>query len=70
MKERVDATGLSCPQPVLLVQSVIKKGVTDFEVLVDSETAKENVIRSVSKHNLHADISSDGDMFIIKVSRI
>jgi TusA-related sulfurtransferase len=70
MTEKIDATGLSCPQPVILVQRVIKTGVTDFEVIVDSEVAKENVIRSVTKHNLRADISSDGDIFTIKVCKI
>jgi TusA-related sulfurtransferase len=69
MTERIDATGLSCPQPVILVQRVIKNGVTDFEVIVDSEVAKENIIRAVAKHNLHADISSDRDTFMIKVCK-
>ena len=69
MTEKIDATGLSCPQPVMLVQRVIKNGVTDFEVLVDSEAAKENVIRCLTKNNLHADISSDKDIFIIKACK-
>ncbi|MCL1864613.1 MAG: sulfurtransferase TusA family protein [Spirochaetes bacterium] len=69
MTERIDATGLSCPQPVILVRNIMKKGVTDFEVIVDSEVAKENVIRSVAKNNLNADISSNGDTFTIKVCK-
>ncbi len=44
--EIVDARGLSCPQPVMLVSKAIKKlskGV--IEVLVDSGTARDNVSR-------------------------
>ena len=45
----VDARGLSCPQPVLLTLEAIKKvGKGKLEILVDTDTAKENVIRSVT----------------------
>ncbi|MDR0310462.1 MAG: sulfurtransferase TusA family protein [Acidobacteriota bacterium] len=46
----VDARGLSCPQPVLLAQAAIKnmeKGAV--RVLVDSETARDNVTRIAQK---------------------
>lgn len=44
--QKVDARGLSCPQPALLATQAIKKlkkGVV--EVMVDSGTARENVSR-------------------------
>lgn len=44
--KKVDARGLSCPQPVMLAQKAIKgmqKGMV--EVLVDSSTALDNVSR-------------------------
>lgn len=47
--QKVDARGLSCPQPVLLTQNVIKKlekGIV--EVLVDSNTARDNVKRTAT----------------------
>ena len=47
MVDIVDARGLSCPQPVILVRAKIKemdKG--KITVLVDNDTAKENVIRA------------------------
>ena len=47
MAEVVDASGLSCPQPVLMTLSKIKalnKG--EIEVLVDTDTSKENVSRA------------------------
>jgi tRNA 2-thiouridine synthesizing protein A len=44
--ERVDARGLSCPQPVMLTGKAIKKlNKGDIEVLVDSGTARDNVSR-------------------------
>lgn len=46
-KETVDARGLSCPQPVLMVMDKMKslsKG--RIEVMVDTDTAKENIVRA------------------------
>ena len=46
MVKKIDARGLSCPQPVLMTLKEIEsmeKG--EIVVLVDSDTAKENVAR-------------------------
>jgi tRNA 2-thiouridine synthesizing protein A len=46
MAEQVDARGLSCPQPVILVHEKmkeLKKGI--FEVMVDTDTSRENISR-------------------------
>jgi len=43
----IDARGLSCPQPVLMTIDEIKKANKgEIEVLVDTDTAKENVSRA------------------------
>lgn len=43
----VDARGFGCPQPVLMTLEQIKKQKTgDMEVLVDTETSRENVSRA------------------------
>ena len=43
----VDATGLSCPQPVLLTMNEIKKVQKgEIVILVDTVTSKENVSRA------------------------
>ncbi len=47
MGTTIDARGLSCPQPVLMTLDNIKKqDKGEMEVLVDSETSKENVSRA------------------------
>jgi len=45
----VDARGLSCPQPVLLSLGEMKKqSMGRIEILVDTDTSKENVSRAVT----------------------
>ena len=50
--KRIDARGLSCPQPVVLTDRVIAAGNTDLEILVDNEVACENVMRLTAKRGL------------------
>lgn len=47
MSFTVDAKGLSCPQPVILTKKALEAN-TDVTVLVDNETARENVKRLAS----------------------
>jgi TusA-related sulfurtransferase len=47
MNATVDARGLSCPQPVLMTMDEIEKvNKGEIQVLVDTDTSKENVSRA------------------------
>lgn len=37
--KQIDARGLSCPQPVVLVDRALADGNADLEILVDNEVA-------------------------------
>jgi len=46
MRKSIDATGLACPQPVILCRKAMAEGALDeIEVVVDNEAARQNVIR-------------------------
>ena len=66
--KKIDTRGLSCPQPVIMVSNEIKKGNKNFEVLIDSECSSENVLRTVEKHNLKAQVEEKDGITIYKVS--
>ena len=44
MKYEIDARGLACPQPVVLVKNKMKE-CNEIEIIVDNETAVENIKR-------------------------
>jgi tRNA 2-thiouridine synthesizing protein A len=47
MTTEIDARGLSCPQPVVLVKKAMEEGQPKIlEVLVDTVTSRENVSRT------------------------
>ncbi|MGC9325173.1 MAG: sulfurtransferase TusA family protein [Desulfomonilia bacterium] len=62
MAATVDARGLSCPQPVILTMNKIKElGTGQIEVLVDTDTSKENVSRAAKSKGWNVkDIQPDG----------
>ena len=71
MKKIIDARGLSCPQPVILVMAKMKGMASgEFTILVDTDTAKENVSRAAhSKHWEVKSIEPDGDGYRIIVKK-
>jgi tRNA 2-thiouridine synthesizing protein A len=71
MSNIVDARGLSCPEPVLLIMEKIKKiKKGEIEVLVDTDTSKENVSRAaVSQGWKVKGVKPDGTGYRITVEK-
>jgi len=67
MSQIIDARGLSCPQPVIVTDRKMKdlgRGV--FEVLVDTETAKENITRLAKQSGWQLDVNEEsGDIRLV-----
>jgi len=50
MGEKIDARGLSCPQPLFLTQEALWKAKTGVvEIIVDDPTARQNIQRTAEK---------------------
>lgn len=45
----LDARGLSCPEPVLMIQKAMMSKEAKYEIVVDNSTARENITR-FAKH--------------------
>ncbi len=69
MSDTIDARGLSCPQPVILTQKAISIGKERFSVLVNSVVSMENVTRCVENSNMKCSVTTEGDDFIIEISK-
>ena len=41
----IDARGLSCPEPVLLLRKAMASGEKAYQIIVDNHAAKENTSR-------------------------
>jgi selenium metabolism protein YedF len=60
MKKIIDAKGLACPQPVVLTKKALETE-TSVTVLVDNETAKENIKRLAENSGCTLSISQGND---------
>jgi len=69
MPTRVDARGLSCPQPVLLARHALEAGGLPVVVLVDTVTARENVTRLAQRAGFQVQVQALGDGFELTLSR-
>lgn len=66
MGERVDARGLSCPQPVVLTRKkMLKMGKGRFEVIVDTGTSRDNISRLANHEGWNIVIKKEGDEFLL-----
>ena len=71
MEATVDARGLSCPQPVIMMLNEIEKGKEkEIVVLVDTDTSKENVTRAAESRGCQVnDISPEGEGYRITIKK-
>jgi len=71
MAQIVDARGLSCPQPVLMTMQEIKKtGKGQIEVLVDTDTSKENVSRAATNQGWQVqNVAEEGGGYRIVIKK-
>ena len=66
----VDARGLSCPMPVVMVQKEVKKAnPTLLEVLVDDRCAVDNVTRFAQNQGYDGEVQPDGADFKLTLKK-
>jgi len=70
MSERIDARGLSCPQPVVVTRNKMDEIVQgEFEVIVDTATSQDNITRMSKNQGWLVDVKEDGDDFILTIKK-
>ena len=67
--KRVDARGLSCPEPVIQTKNAMASKEAAYEVLVDNVVAKENVSRFVLHQGYQVQVEEQGDDFLLKIMK-
>lgn len=66
----VDARGLSCPMPVVMVQKEVNKNSpAELTVLVDNQCAVENVSRFAGSQGYKVSVKADGDDITLTLTK-
>jgi TusA-related sulfurtransferase len=66
---KIDARGLSCPQPVLLAKKGIEKNPEGIQVLVDNTTARDNITRFGGNSGYKVEASTQGSDFLLTLKK-
>lgn len=58
----LDARGLSCPEPVIMIRKAMMKKEDAYEIVVDNVTSRENVTRFAEHQGYTVSVTeSDGE---------
>ena len=67
MSKKIDACGLACPAPVLLVKDAVEKdNARELSVIVDNEASKENVSRFLTTKGFTTTEEKTDTTFIVR----
>lgn len=67
--KKIDARGLSCPEPVIQTKNAMSSKEDAYEVLVDNVVAKENVSRFAMHQGYQVQAEEDGEDFILRITK-
>ena len=70
MDTRIDARGLSCPQPVVLAKKKMDEIITGaFEILVDAPVARDNICRFFASNGWQTEVNKLAEDILITVKK-
>lgn len=69
MKLTVDVTGCVCPEPVIRTKKAMKEEHSEIVVLVDNQTACENVKRLAAQNDHSITVEEDGNIYRLMLKK-
>ena len=67
--KQLDARGLSCPEPVILIRQAMMNGGDASEMLVDHHAAKENVTRYAAHQGYTVTVRQEGSDYTLTMKK-
>ena len=65
----IDARGCACPEPVLKTKRGLEANPQGIEVIVDNNTAKENIKRFAGNRGYQVAVEEQNGDFLLKLSK-
>ncbi len=67
--KRIDTSGYSCPEPVLMTKRALKSSGQGLEVIVDNVASRENVTRFAQATGYSVGCVSEGSRWILTLTK-
>ena len=65
----LDARGLSCPEPVVMIRKAMMSKDAEYVMVVDNPTAKENVTRYAEHQGYNVAVAENGDEYTLTITK-
>ncbi|MDD7642216.1 MAG: sulfurtransferase TusA family protein [bacterium] len=65
----LDARGLSCPEPVIMIRKAMASKDNVYEMLVDNQTSKENVTRYAEHQGYQVTVTENGEEYLLTMKK-
>ena len=66
---KIDARGLSCPEPVSLISQAMKSGEKAYEIIVDNRVSRENVTRYAEHQGYTVSVTEADGEFTLAIRK-
>ena len=67
--KKIDARGLSCPEPVIMTKKALSSGDREYEILVDDVAPKENVTRFAEHQGYKVSITEEDGVYTLLLKK-
>ena len=69
MMKHLDARGLSCPEPVIMIRKAMMGKEDGYEMVVDNPTSRENVTRYARHQGYQVTVTEQGGEFTLVMKK-
>lgn len=67
--KQLDARGLSCPEPVIMIRKAMVSKENAYEMVVDNPTSKENVTRYAEHQGYKVEVREQGEEYTLVMKK-
>ena len=67
--KQLDARGLSCPEPVVMIRKAMMSKENEYEIVVDNVTSKENVTRYAEHQGYTVTVTENSGEYTLNIKK-
>lgn len=65
----IDARGLSCPEPVIMIRKAMATNDNEYEMVVDNNVSKENVTRYATHQGYKVEATEKDNEYYLNIKK-
>lgn len=66
---KLDARGLSCPEPVIMIRKAMMSKEDSYEIIVDNVASRENVTRFANHQGYNVNVTEENGEYTLSITK-